>query len=147
HPRRFFEPESPVLRIYPFAQKARLLGQMGVDYLLVMRFNANLSRMTAQAFMSELLVKTLRLSHVVTGYDFAFGHRREGSVECLTGFAADGGGFTYHRVPPCKGEKGVYASRHIRLLLQEGKMEDVAGMLGRPYALSAPVVHGQKMAR
>lgn len=147
HPRRFFERGSQPLRIYPFAQKARLLKDAGVDYLLVLRFNEALSRMNAQDFMAGLLDNALQLSHVVTGYDFAFGHKREGNVERLAAFAQGAGGFTYARVPVCEGDEGIYASRRIRTLLAQGNVEDAATMLGRGYALSGPVVHGQKMAR
>lgn len=147
HPRRFFERDSSPLRIYPFAEKARLLKDAGVDYLLVMRFNETLSRMNAHDFMAGLLDNALQLSHVVTGYDFAFGHKREGNVERLAAFAESEGRFIFTRVPVCEGNEGVYASRRIRTLLAEGNVEGAANMLGRSYTLSGQVVHGQKIAR
>ena len=53
-----------------------LLDAAGIEALFVMRFNRRLASVSAEAFVGELLHKALAVRHVVTGYNFAFGHNR-----------------------------------------------------------------------
>ncbi|MGB1539736.1 MAG: hypothetical protein ACPG80_02145, partial [Rickettsiales bacterium] len=55
HPRRFFQPDLPVLRIIPFAQKAALLRDAGVEWLFVARFNHAFASVPAEAFINDIL--------------------------------------------------------------------------------------------
>lgn len=144
HPRRFFQPELPILRIAPFSEKARLLRDAGVDYLFVARFNAAFSMLSAEEFIQDILLKGLHVAHVVTGHNFAFGYRRGGNVEYLEACAKEKG-FAYTRVDAAVMEDGdVYSSTAIRTALSEGRMEEVASLLGRSYAMRGPVIHGDR---
>lgn len=144
HPRRFFQPELPILRIVPFSEKARLLRDAGVDYLFVARFNAAFSMLSAEEFVQHVLLKGLHVAHVVTGHNFAFGYRRGGNVEYLNACAKEKG-FVYTRVDAAVMEGGeVYSSTAIRTALSEGQMEEVATLLGRNYVMRGPVIHGDR---
>lgn len=144
HPRRFFQPELPILRIVPFSEKARLLREAGVDYLFVARFNAAFSMLSAEEFVQAVLLRGLHVAHVVTGHNFAFGYRRGGDVEYLSSCAREKG-FSYTRVDAAAMEDGeIYSSTAIRTALSEGRMEDAAALLGRSYAMRGLVIHGDK---
>lgn len=148
HPRRFFRPDLPVLRIVPFAQKARLLREAGVDYLFVARFNRAFSEITAERFVYDILQEKLRVSHVVTGYNFAFGHRRGGDADYLESCAA-AGAFGYSRVPAYASNVAPegYSSTAIRSALENGNVEKAGAMLGRSYAMHGRVIHGERRGR
>lgn len=143
HPRRFFRPDLPVLRIVPFSEKARLLREAGVDYMYVARFNRRFCELSAQAFMADILCKGLSVAHVVTGHNFAFGHKRSGSVETLHEAQASGL-FDYTQVEAVAREESVYSSTAIREALAEGRMADAAALLGRPYSMHGTIIHGAK---
>lgn len=147
HPRRFFREGLPILRIAPFAEKARLLRDAGVEYLYVARFNRAFSQLSADAFMREVLHDNLRVAHVVTGHNFAFGHKRSGDGETLRE-AAPGIGFDYTQVQAiAPDDGGVYSSTAVRHALSEGDMEAAAAVLGRPYGMQGSIIHGDKRGR
>lgn len=143
HPRRFFRPGLPILRIVSFSEKARLLREAGVDYLYVARFNRAFSGLSAQEFIAQVLGAGLHVGHVVTGHNFAFGHQRGGSVQTLRDAAA-AGAFDYTQVEAVAREEAVYSSTAVREALTEGRMRDAAALLGRPYSIHGTVIHGHK---
>lgn len=145
HPRRYFKPDLPILRIVPFAEKARLLRAAGVDYLYVARFNQAFSQLSAERFMRHILCEGLQVAHVVTGHNFAFGHNRSGTVQTLRE-AAQQGNFAYTEVEAvADGE--VYSSTSIRKALREGQVNAAAAILGRPYSIHGVIIHGDKRGR
>ena len=147
HPRRFFKPDLPVLRICPLADKLRLLRGLGVDYLYLARFNAEFAAISAEAFVSNLLGAQLKVGHVVTGYNFAFGHKRGGDTDYLEQ-AAPAQGMGYSRVAAVADPQGdVYSSTLIREHLKAGNIAEAARLLGRPYCLTGPVIHGDARGR
>jgi riboflavin kinase / FMN adenylyltransferase len=144
HPRRYFNPQLPVLRIVPFAEKARLLRDAGVDYLYVVRFNKQFSELSADAFAQQILQDGLRVAHVVTGHNFAYGHRRSGDVSSLRAASARFG-FDYTQVEPAMVAGGdVYSSTAIRHALDAGDVEAAAKVLGRAYAIQGVIIHGEQ---
>lgn len=145
HPRRYFRHDQPVLRIVPFAEKARLLRDAGVDYLYVARFNRAFSQLSAEEFMQDMLGDKLHVAHVVTGHNFTFGHNRGGNAQTLHK-AQQRGDFAYTEVEAvADGE--VYSSTSIRKALSEGRVEDAAAVLGRPYSIHGQIIHGDKRGR
>lgn len=144
HPRRFFKPDLPILRIVPFSEKARLLRDMGVDYLFVAHFNRALSSLTAEEFSRAILKDGLQVAHVVTGHNFAYGYKRSGNGDTLRADAARFG-FDYTQVEPAMVEGGdVYSSTAIRKALTDGNVEEAATILGRPYGMHGVVIHGDR---
>ena len=83
HPRSYFQPGTPPFRLTPFRSKAHQFEMIGVDVLFVLSFDAAMAALSAEQFVSDVLVKGLRARHVVVGYNFAFGHGRKGDVAQL----------------------------------------------------------------
>ncbi|MEZ0261223.1 MAG: bifunctional riboflavin kinase/FAD synthetase [Alphaproteobacteria bacterium] len=146
HPREFFQPQADPFRLTLPAQKTRLLEALGVRHLFALPFNAGLASQSPDEFI-DLLQNKLGARHIVTGPDFAFGKARAGGVKQLQE-AADKGLFGFTALAPvrCEGEE-PYSSTRIRQLLQQGKFEAAAGLLGWNWAMETEVVHGDKRGR
>src|SRR6266508_4207404 len=121
-------------------ERANLLGQLGVDAVITERFTRELSTVTAYDFMSRL-TRQLGLQHLLIGYDFALGKGREGNPTRLTEIGLELG-YTVEVVPALSDESGVISSTEIRKLIELGNVAEAARLLGHPYSLHGPVIHG-----
>lgn len=146
HPRRFFKPGLPILRIVPLAEKARLLRDLGVDYLYIARFNATFSQLSAESFLRRLLLDKLQVAHIVTGHNFAFGHHRQGNSDYLAQYSHLWH-YAYTQVEAVAAKNIVYSSSGVRQALSEGNIAMASHLLGRPYGIRGTVIHGQKRGR
>lgn len=141
HPREFFNPSAPRLRLSSLKRKLALMRAAGMDGVFMVRFNARFAGLTAERFVQEVLAGALGASHVVTGYNFAFGKGRGGDTQFLSEQAARlRMGFT--ACPPVEVGQGVVSSSAVRGLLAQGEVKQAAALLGAPYTLDGYVRHG-----
>lgn len=126
-------------------QKADLLMELGVDYVITHPFNDTVRQVRAADFVDQLLGQ-LKMSALWVGADFAMGHKREGNVPFLRDQGAQKG-FSVHDVDLIQGQAGVISSSLIRKAIQEGDMEQAREWLGRAYSVAGEVVHGEKRGR
>jgi riboflavin kinase / FMN adenylyltransferase len=146
HPREVFRPDDPPFRLTLSAERADALAGLGVDLLYELPFNHEFSLMTAEDFVGKVLHDGLRARHLVSGQDFAFGHRRRGNTRFLADRAeALGMGLTL--VPAVTDSQGPLSSTRIRRALQDGYPERATDELGRPWAIRGVVSHGDKRGR
>ena len=146
HPRRFFQPNAPAFRLSDAAEKARILESHGVDRLYPLPFDEQLSGLTAEEFVIEVLHKGLGAQHIVVGADFKFGKGRTGDAVMLRTMGAQlGFGVTIHEL--IGDETGDFASTAIRTMLAEGRCEDAARQLGRWPAITGTVIQGEQRGR
>ncbi len=87
HPREVFRPDDPPFRLTLSAERADALAGLGVDLLYELQFNHEFSLMTADDFVAKVLHQGIGARHLVSGQDFAFGHRRGGNTGFLAGRA------------------------------------------------------------
>jgi riboflavin kinase/FMN adenylyltransferase len=146
HPRRVFAPDLPPLRILPLSVKLHLLKGMGLDFLRVVHFTRRFAETSPEDFARRILHERLRISHVVTGEDFVFGHNREGNAESLR-VMADSFGFAATTCPPVAVEGNRCSSTRIREALKSGNVAMASKLLGRPYTLAGRVQGGDKRGR
>jgi len=146
HTRAYFRPDEPFFRLSDEAAKLRLLAATGLDGVLVLPFDAALAEQTAEDFVAHLLVERLAVAGAVVGFDFHFGRARRGSPTFLRK-QGERFGFTVAIAPPFQQEGRPVSSSGIRALLAEGRVEDAAMLLGHPWFVSGPVVHGDKRGR
>jgi riboflavin kinase/FMN adenylyltransferase len=145
HPRSYFQPGAPPFRLTPFRSKAHLFEAIGVECLVVLSFDATLAALSAEQFVSDVLVKGLRARHVVIGYNFAFGHGRKGDVTQLRALAAQLG-FGVTGVGPVDDLDGVvYSSSAVRTFLREGDVRRAGALLGRPWEIEGIVQTGARL--
>ena len=147
HPRSVFRPDDPPFRLTPFRIKARLLEALGVDLHMVLHFDMEFSRHSADWFVEEVLLAGLGASHVAIGYDFCFGHKRQGNAEALLSYGRRHG-FGVTVVTQASDESGgTYSSSAAREHLQEGRIREAAEILGRPWEIEGRVEAGDRRGR
>lgn len=147
HPRNVFQPDIPPFRITPFADKARHIRALGVDFMIAQKFDLSFSQQSAATFVEKSLVQALSVRHLVAGYDFKFGHKRQGSCETLLSMGNEHG-FDFTVVSAASDDGGgLYSSTRVRELLAEGAMRAVAEVLDRPFEVIGTVANGDKRGR
>lgn len=146
HPRVFFRPDEPLFRLTDEAAKLRLLASTGLDGAIVLTFDAALASLTADEFVSRILVERFAIGGALVGFNFHFGKNRAGSPDFL---AAEGRkyGFVVDIVPPFELDGRPVSSGPIREALGAGRLEDAAALLGFPWFVSGEVIHGDKRGR
>ena len=130
----------------PFREKCRIAQRHGLDYGCFLTFGAPLQSLSAEQFVSELLVKTLGLKMVVVGYDWKFGKNRQGDVDSLREL---GGRFGVEVIVAPKlelsGEDGTplrVSSSLVKAALSAGDLDETKRLIGRPFSISGRVRHG-----
>ena len=146
HPREVFRPDDPPFRLTLPAERAELLAALGVGLLYELPFTSEFSLMSAEAFVAEVLHEGLGARHLVSGHDFAFGHRRGGDAAFLTA-RAELLGMGVTLVPLLADGEGPLSSTRIRRALQDGYPERAAAELGRDWAIRGVVAHGDARGR
>ena len=126
-------------------ERADLLTAQGVDVVITEPFTRDLAAVSAYEFMSRLK-RHLGLEHLFIGYDFALGKGREGNAARLTEIGRELG-YTVEVVPAVGDESGVISSTEIRKLVSRGDMAEAALLLGHPYQIGGPVIHGDHRGR
>lgn len=144
HPREFFQPASPPFRLSLLPMKQRLMSDIGVEHLFALPFNQDLAQLTGDAFIQDILVSGLGVHHVVVGEDFEFGRGRSGNTALLR--AEKSFATTVMPMIHCAGHE-AYSSTRIRAALDKADLKTVADLLGWPWEMEAPVVHGDKRGR
>ena len=147
HPRTVFQPGAAPFRLTPFRAKARALKALGVDLMIVQKFSRDFSQNPAEDFVKSVLVDGFGAKHVVSGYDFVFGHGRQGNCELLLSMGQQLG-FGFTAISAVESPEGfVYSSTRVRQCLESGDARGAAEILGRTYAIEGRVAHGAKLGR
>jgi riboflavin kinase/FMN adenylyltransferase len=145
HPIAVLRPEHAPLALTGIDRRCFLMGEAGVDDVLVLPFTREVAAWSPQAFVDRVLVGGLRAAVVVVGVNFRFGAKAAGDVAMLTeaGRAQD---FQVEGVA-LDGGPQVWSSTYVRTCLAGGDVEGAAEALGRPYALVGPVTRGEQRGR
>ncbi len=150
HPAQVLRPaEAPAL-LETIDQRIGRLEDAGMDAVLVVNFTRELASLSPEEFAEAFLAKTMRTGSVFVGENFRFGHRQAGDVRLLRELGARLG-FKVEIVAPVYQEIGgkrvVVSSSAIRTAVAEGRMDDAAHMLGRPFALEGEIRTGTGLGR
>jgi riboflavin kinase/FMN adenylyltransferase len=146
HPREFFAPEQAPARLSTLREKAECLQRQGIDRLHVFRFDRAFSSLTAEAFIEEVLGRTLLARYVLVGDDFRYGAKRAGDFALLKK-AGESLGFDAEFLPTVEVAGERASSTAVRHALAAGELDHAARLLGRHYSISGRVVHGDKLGR
>jgi riboflavin kinase/FMN adenylyltransferase len=151
HPRDFFakqhqQPDLAPARIATLRDKLNELAACGVDQCVVLPFDQAFAAQQPQAFIEDVLVKGLGVKYVLVGDDFRFGAKRAGDYAMLDA-AGTAQGFDVARMNSYEVKNLRVSSSAVREAMGRGAMQEVAQLLGRPYAISGHVVHGRKLGR
>jgi riboflavin kinase/FMN adenylyltransferase len=143
HPREFFHPEESHFRLTPLAQKIAVFETLGLDFVVVVPFDAELAALEHFEFVDNVLAQGLDIRGVIVGFDFYYGRQRRGSPESmiLAGIEYD---FDVTVIPPVAEGGEVFSSTAIRLKLAQGDVRGAAVELGRRWRVAGTVVDGAK---
>lgn len=163
HPKEVFLGMDSPARVMSFTEKFETLSKLGVDKLLVLKFNKALCEMPARDFIQTVLVDHLRIKHLVVGDDFQFGYKRQGNYELLKSYGK--GLYTVEPTPsilvsvplefdgnntekkrPNKVQERV-SSTLVRKALAENRFHLASTLLTQPYRISGKVVYGKQLGQ
>lgn len=154
HPSEVVRPGSHPAQLTSLARRADLAEELGVDVFCVLPFTVELSRLSPESFVHELLVERLHAATVVVGQNFTFGHKAQGDVDLLrrlgarAGFTVDGVGLLSGEDVERTGQDPVtYSSTYIRSCVDAGDVAAAAAALGRPHRVEGVVVRGDGRGR
>lgn len=145
-PREFFAADSAPARLTTVREKSELLYELGVDRVLIIRFNRAFCSQSASEFCQDILLDGLGVKHLVVGDDFRFGSDRSGDFTFLQQFGKEHG-FTVEDTDTHMIDDVRVSSTGVRNALESGDFQQAERLLGRPYGISGRVVHGDKIGR
>jgi riboflavin kinase/FMN adenylyltransferase len=146
HPRAVLHPESAPPLLQTFDQKIEAFGVLGIEQVIVIRFNRAFAEIEAEDFLRDVVGERLQAREVYLGRGFAFGRGRRGNIELLKE-VSERLGFRAEEVAEVRLRGQRISSSTIRRLLAEGRVNLARRMLGRPYGVEGRVVHGEERGR
>lgn len=146
HPTKILAPERMPKLLTTLERKARLIERQGIERLVVLPFTRELSELTPEEFVRQVLVEGLGVVSVHVGENFRFGHGHAGDVQLL-GELARAMHFQLEVLSVLEARGERVSSSRIRQLLSEGDVGRAGRLLGRPYSVGGAVVHGSGIGR
>lgn len=144
HPRMVLQKDVSIKLINTINERAKLLAETGLDYLIVHPFSKEFSRLTALDFVRDVLVNQLNISKLIIGYDHHFGKNREGNIEQLTEYSHlyD---FTVEEIPAQDIDDVSVSSTKVRRALASGELKTANKYLGYNFSICGKVVNGKQL--
>ena len=141
HPREVLFGEAR-LRLDLPSEKTFLLEPLGIEQLVLVPFDKTLATKSAEQFVEEVLVKTLKAKHIAVGENFRFGRDREGDISTLKKIGASLG-IKVSIVPILEDQHGRLSSSRIRKAIADGDLKHAKYLLNRPYTFRGTVERGK----
>ncbi|WPM32697.1 bifunctional riboflavin kinase/FAD synthetase [Hydrogenobacter sp. T-2] len=142
HPLRVLSPTQAPCELTDIRERSELILKHDVDQVVFIRFDRRFSRLPAEDFIREVLWSRLKCRHLVVGYDWRFGYKREGEIELAKELGREIG-FEVEETEPFRVNGHVVSSTLIRRLLHMGRLEEASLYLGRNYTLKRKVISGE----
>lgn len=146
HPAKILAPTRAPPLLISVEERVRLLLSLGIERVVVEPFDAAFSEVSAEEWVEKYLVERLAPREVVVGFNFSYGRARGGDPARLAA-AGRQHGFSVEIVGPVQHQGEVVSSSRLRALLETGAVEVAAGLLGRNFALTGVVEHGDHRGR
>ena len=146
HPIEVLQPDRAPRPITPLDERLALIGETGVDAVVVLAFTRALAAVEPEAFVKDVLLDRLHAREIVVGYNHRFGRGARGDARLLEDLAGRLG-FRAHVVPPMTVDGVAVSSTEIRAALHRGDVRSAARGLGRPYAIAGRVTTGAGRGR
>ena len=140
HPQLVLQEQSRPFYLTLPETRARLLAELGVDYVYTWPFDLATSQLSARQFVGQLS-DHFHFEHLLIGYDFALGKNREGNAEVLRSIGVDYG-YSVDQIPPYRFKGSLVSSSRIRQELRAGNVREAAALLGRDFEVSGEVIKG-----
>jgi len=145
-PKMFFNKNLKNFRILNIKQKIKILEKLGVNFLIIKKFNKQFSKMKSENFIKEVLYKKLKAKYVFVSNNFRFGNKRKGDVNQLIENEKKYN-FLIIKPKPLKLRNKTISSTLIRQLLLKGKIETANKLLARNWNIQGKVKKGKQLGR
>ena len=145
-PLELFAGDKAPARLTRLREKLRYMAEAGVDKVLCVRFDRRFAALSAQRFISDLLVEKLDVKYLAVGDDFRFGAGRQGDFLLLQKAGAEYGFEVVSTETFCDGGKRI-SSTAVRQALAMDDLALAQSLLGHPFTISGRVVHGDALGR
>ncbi|HYV38435.1 MAG TPA: riboflavin biosynthesis protein RibF [Gemmataceae bacterium] len=142
-PSRLLRPGFVPAALTTLADRTTLMLAHGAEHVLVMQTTHDLLQRTAREFFDGIIKNALATKALVPGFNFAFGHNREGTVTTVTAMCHDAA-IKCVPVPPLQIDGQPVSSSRIRGELLAGNVSAAANLLGRWHRVIGNVVVGQR---
>jgi riboflavin kinase / FMN adenylyltransferase len=143
HPTAIVAPQHTPKLLTSLDVKAELVAALGVQELILIPFDADFAKRSAQEFIDDVLVGALDATYVSVGENFRFGNRAKGDPQMLV----EDERFEARVAPLLEVEGEIVSSSHIRGLVLAGEVEQATHFLGAPFQMRGEVVHGDERGR
>ena len=141
HPRHVLQPEVKLPILMHIDRKLDFLKSFNLNAVVVVPFDEEFSKMTANDFLKNIILKQLNASKVIVGYDHHFGFNRDGSPDFLKDESTNSN-FEVEIVDPISDQEMIISSTHIRQSIQNGYVRRASFELGWVFGFEAKVVTG-----
>jgi riboflavin kinase/FMN adenylyltransferase len=121
-------------------ERAKLLGDMGVDLVITHPFDQEVANMEPEAFLRRLH-KNISFKYLWVGYDFALGRDRQGDIPALKELGRQFD-FRLHTIPAYHMDGQPVSSSRVRQALAEDDIATANRLLGRNFTISGKVIPG-----
>lgn len=141
HPAKVVAPDRAPKLIMTLDQRAEVMGDLGIEEVLMLPFTPEVSRWTPEQFVKTVLVDAMQARAVLVGEGFRFGHKQAGDTTLLTSLGAKFG-FEVDPIEPVSVRGEMASSSLVRQMVHAGRVTRACRLLGRPFSLEGPVVKG-----
>ncbi|SHI85061.1 riboflavin kinase / FMN adenylyltransferase [Mesonia phycicola] len=146
HPRMVLQKELGIQLINTIEERKEIILSTGVDHLCVHPFTKEFSRLTAQEYIEQILVKKLQAKKVIIGYDHRFGRNRNADINDLKAYGKQYG-FEVEEISKQDVDQVAVSSTKIRVALEEGDLEKANTYLGSQFLLTGTIVKGKGLGK
>lgn len=143
-PRVVLAPQLHQPRIQSWPDKVRIMGELGVDQVIVERFSRAFAQHPPEWFVSEVLGRRISPRACVLGYDFHFGRARAGDINTLRTLLPE---TPIEQVSALQIDGEIVSSSRIRRAVAEGEVQVATRLLGLPHRIRGTVVSGDQRGR
>ncbi len=143
HPLEILHPAALPKLIMPFEVKRDVIEGLGVRELVVIPFEREFAKLSAEQFVERVLIERLTAERVSVGENFRFGAKAKGDPEMLAARTE----FETRVVPLVEVDGETVSSTRIRAQVAAGDMEGARHCLGAPFMVEGTVVEGDQRGR
>lgn len=145
-PVKVIHPDREIELLSPICEKLDLLAQTPIDYCFLLDFTVELSKLSAQEFMKQVLKDKYNVKCLIIGYDHRFGHNRAEGFEEYQKYGAEMG-IDVIQAKAFPTETEDISSSLIRASILSGDLEKASNLLGYPYQVKGSVIKGNQLGR
>lgn len=146
HPLKVLHPKSGVPSLISLDHRIRLIGELGVDILVILKFTKSIANLAPEQFVKNIMIDKIGIKEIYVGDNFYFGKGATAGIEVMRNLAGDFN-FKINIIKPIKIDGDIVSSSLIRKLIIKGDIVRALKFLARPVSILGTVVSGSRLAR